>query len=462
MSIQKTITPIDNSVYLERPLSTQNEIDNVIENSKKSFQSWKSNSIDDRIKIINKFIDNLIALKPEVSKEICWQIGRPISQCGNELRGFEERSRHMVEIAKESLRDIPATKNDEFDNYIYKSPLGVIFVMAPWNYPIITATNTIVPALLAGNTIVIKHSSQTPRCAELISKAFDNTGLPEGVFQFVHTDHQACEKIIADPRIAHVVFTGSVRGGQEVKKYIGTRFINVGLELGGKDPAYVRSDADLNHAIENLVDGAMFNSGQSCCGIERIYVDQSIYKDFIDGFKTITEQYKLGDPSQEDTNLGPVVRLSAANFIRSQISEAEKQGAKRLIDESKFSIAKDDNCYIAPQVMIDVDHSMRFMMEETFGPAVGIMPVKDHHEAKQLMNDSPYGLTASIWTKDIDVAEKLGNKVNTGTLFMNRCDYLDPGLSWTGVKETGKGCSLSEIAYEHLTKPKSFHLKKKL
>ena len=460
MSIQKTITPIDNSVYLERPLSTQNEIDNVIENSKKSFQSWKSTSIDDRIKIINKFIDNLIALKPEVSKEICWQIGRPISQCGNELRGFEERSRHMVEIAKDSLRDIPATKNDEFDNYIYKSPLGVIFVMAPWNYPIITATNTIVPALLAGNTIVIKHSSQTPRCAELISQAFDNTGLPEGVFQFVHTDHQACEKIIADPRIAHVVFTGSVRGGQEVKKYIGTRFINVGLELGGKDPAYVRSDADLNHAIENLVDGAMFNSGQSCCGIERIYVDQSIYKDFIDGFKTITEQYKLGDPSQEDTNLGPVVRLSAANFIRSQISEAEKQGAKRLIDESKFSIAKDDNCYIAPQVMIDVDHSMRFMMEETFGPAVGIMPVKDHHEAKQLMNDSPYGLTASIWTKDLDFAKEFGRDIETGTFFMNRCDYLDPALAWTGVKDTGVGCSLSVLAFDQFTRPQSFHMRK--
>ena len=460
MSIQKTITPIDNSVYLERPLSTQNEIDDVIENSKKSFQSWKSTSIDDRIKIINKFIDNLIALKPEVSKEICWQIGRPISQCGNELRGFEERSRHMVEIAKESLRDIPATKNDEFDNYIYKSPLGVIFVMAPWNYPIITATNTIVPALLAGNTIVIKHSSQTPRCAELISQAFDNTGLPEGVFQFVHTDHQACEKIIADPRIAHVVFTGSVRGGQEVKKYIGTRFINVGLELGGKDPAYVRSDADLNHAIENLVDGAMFNSGQSCCGIERIYVDQSIYKDFIEGFKTITEQYKLGDPSQEDTNLGPVVRLSAANFIRSQISEAEKQGAKRLIDESKFSIAKDDNCYIAPQVMIDVDHSMRFMMEETFGPAVGIVPVKDHQEAKQLMNDSPYGLTASIWTKDLDFAKDFGREIETGTFFMNRCDYLDPALAWTGVKDTGVGCSLSVLAFDQFTRPQSFHMRK--
>ena len=460
MSIQKTITPIDNSVYLERPLSTEAEIDKVIESSKKSFQSWKNTSIEDRITIINKFIDNLIALKPEVSKEICWQIGRPISQCGNELRGFEERSRHMVKIAKESLQNIPATKNDEFDNYIYKSPLGVIFVMAPWNYPIITATNTIVPALLAGNTILIKHSSQTPRCAELIAQAFENTGLPEGVFQFVHTDHQACEKIISDPRIAHVVFTGSVRGGQEVKKYIGTRFINVGLELGGKDPAYVRSDADINHAIENLVDGAMFNSGQSCCGIERIYVDQSIYKDFIDGFKNLTEQYKLGDPSKEDTNLGPVVRLSAANFIRSQMAEAEQQGAKRLVDESKFSISKEDNCYVAPQVMIDVDHSMRFMMEETFGPAVGIMPVKDHHEAKQLMNDSPYGLTASIWTKDLDFAKEFGRDIETGTFFMNRCDYLDPALAWTGVKDTGVGCSLSVLAFDQFTRPQSFHMRK--
>lgn len=459
MSIQKTITPIDNSVYLERPLSTEAEIEKVIESSKKSFQSWKNTSIEDRITIINKFIDNLIALKPEVSKEICWQIGRPISQCGNELRGFEERSRHMVKIAKESLQNIPATKNDEFDNYIYKSPLGVIFVMAPWNYPIITATNTIVPALLAGNTILIKHSSQTPRCAELISQAFENTGLPEGVFQFVHTDHQSCEKIISDNRIAHVVFTGSVKGGQEVKKYIGARFINVGLELGGKDPAYVRSDADINHAIENLVDGAMFNSGQSCCGIERIYVDQSIYKDFIDGFKNLTEQYKLGDPSKEDTNLGPVVRLSAANFIRSQMAEAEQQGAKRLIDESKFSISKEDNCYVAPQVMIDVDHSMRFMMEETFGPAVGIMPVKDHNEAKQLMNDSPYGLTASIWTKDLDFAKEFGRDIETGTFFMNRCDYLDPALAWTGVKDTGVGCSLSVLAFDQLTRPQSFHMR---
>jgi acyl-CoA reductase-like NAD-dependent aldehyde dehydrogenase len=459
MSIQKTITPIDNSIYLERSLATDAEINKTLDTAKKGFEAWRRTSIDDRILVVNKFIENLIQLKPEISKEICWQIGRPISQCPGELRGFEERSRHMVEIAKESLQNIPARKNEEFDNYIYKAPLGVIFIMAPWNYPIITATNTIVPALLAGNSMVLKHSSQTPRCAELIDQALKNTGLPEGVFQFIHTDHSACQKIIADTRIAHVVFTGSVKGGQEVKKYIGTRFINVGLELGGKDPAYVRSDADLNHAIENLVDGAFFNSGQSCCGIERIYVDQSVYKDFIDGFKALTEKYVLGDPSNEGTNLGPVVRLSAANFIRAQMKEAESQGAKRLINESKFPIAKEDNCYIAPQVMIDVNHSMRFMMEETFGPAVGIIPVKDHNEAKDLMNDSPYGLTASIWTKDLDFAKDFGQSIETGTFFMNRCDYLDPALAWTGVKDTGVGCSLSVLAFDQLTRPQSFHMR---
>ena len=460
MTIQKTITPINNSVYIERPIASVNEINDILDKSYKSFSDWKNTSIEDRIVIINKFVDNLISLKEEVSKEICWQIGRPISQCGNELRGFEERSRHMVEIAKESLENIPARKNDEFDNYIYKAPLGVIFIMAPWNYPVITATNTIVPALLAGNTLVLKHSSQTPRCAELISKAFEGTGLPEGVFQYLHTNHQACEKIISDKRVAHVVFTGSVRGGQEVKKYIGTRFINAGLELGGKDPAYVRSDANLNHAIENLVDGALFNSGQSCCGIERIYVDQSVYKDFIDGFKSITEQYKLGDPSLEETNLGPVVRLSAAKFIRDQMLEAEKQGAKKLIDETKFSISKEDNCYVAPQVMINVDHSMRFMMEETFGPAVGIISVKDSKEAQRLMNDSRYGLTASIWTTDLDFAKDFGRNVETGTFFMNRCDYLDPALAWTGVKDTGVGCSLSVLAFDQFTRPQSFHMRK--
>ena len=458
--MQKTITPINNSLYLERPYLENSEIDKTIDTSVRAFKEWRQTTVQERIQVVNKFIDNLINLGEEVKKEICWQIGRPISQCGSELRGFEERSRYMVEIAEECLSDIVVKKNNEFDNYIFKAPLGVIFIMAPWNYPVMTATNTIVPALLSGNSVILKHSSQTPMCAELIAKALIGTGIPEGLFQYIHTDHSSCEKIISDSRIAHVVFTGSVNGGKEIKKYIGQRFINVGLELGGKDPAYVRSDCDLNHAIENLIDGAFFNSGQSCCGIERIYVDKSIFKDFVDGAKSLTEKYILGDPSDSNTNLGPVVRMSAANFIRSQMEEAIAQGANKIVDESKFEIASLDNCYVAPQILVNVNHEMRFMTEETFGPTVGIMLVENEKEAMELMNDSPYGLTASLWTKDFEFAKSFGKKIDTGTFFMNRCDALDPALAWTGVKDTGVGCSLSKLAFDHLTRPQSFHMRK--
>lgn len=458
--MQKTITPINNSLYLERPYLENSEIDKTIDTSVRAFKEWRQTTVQERIQVVNKFIDNLINLGEEVKKEICWQIGRPISQCGSELRGFEERSRYMVEIAEECLSDIVVKKNNEFDNYIFKAPLGVIFIMAPWNYPVMTATNTIVPALLSGNSVILKHSSQTPMCAELIAKALIGTGIPEGLFQYIHTDHSSCEKIISDSRIAHVVFTGSVNGGKEIKKYIGQRFINVGLELGGKDPAYVRSDCDLNHAIENLIDGAFFNSGQSCCGIERIYVDKSIFKDFVDGAKSLTEKYILGDPSDSNTNIGPVVRMSAANFIRSQMEEAIAQGANKIVDESKFEIASLDNCYVAPQILVNVNHEMRFMTEETFGPTVGIMPVESENEAINLMNDSPYGLTASLWTKDFEFAKSFGKKIDTGTFFMNRCDALDPALAWTGVKDTGVGCSLSKLAFDHLTRPQSFHMRK--
>jgi|TARA_B110000971_G_scaffold221767_1_gene270450 acyl-CoA reductase-like NAD-dependent aldehyde dehydrogenase len=460
MNMQKTITPINNSLYLERPYLENSEIDKTIDTSVRAFKEWRQTTVQERIQVVNKFIDNLINLGEEVKKEICWQIGRPISQCGSELRGFEERSRYMVEIAEECLSDIVVKKNNEFDNYIFKAPLGVIFIMAPWNYPVMTATNTIVPALLSGNSVILKHSSQTPMCAELIAKALIGTGIPEGLFQYIHTDHSSCEKIISDSRIAHVVFTGSVNGGKEIKKYIGQRFINVGLELGGKDPAYVRSDCDLNHAIENLIDGAFFNSGQSCCGIERIYVDKSIFKDFVDGAKSLTEKYILGDPSDSNTNIGPVVRMSAANFIRSQMEEAIAQGANKIVDESKFEIASLDNCYVAPQILVNVNHEMRFMTEETFGPTVGIMPVESENEAINLMNDSPYGLTASLWTKDFEFAKSFGKKIDTGTFFMNRCDALDPALAWTGVKDTGVGCSLSKLAFDHLTRPQSFHMRK--
>ena len=350
-------------------------------------------------------------------------------------------------------------KDSEFDNYIKKEPLGTIFVIAPWNYPFNTSVNSIVPSLLSGNTVILKHSSQTPLCAEQLFDAATKASLPKNIFQFLHLNHSSTSKVISDYRINHVLFTGSVSGGREIKKSIGTRFIGAGLELGGKDPAYVRSDCNLEHAIENLVDGSYFNSGQSCCGIERIYVDENIYNKFVDGFKSITEKYILGNPLEENTNLGPVVRMNAAKYIRAQVSQALNKGAKNIIDSNKFKADDGTNCYVSPSALIQVDHSMEFMKEETFGPTVGIMKVKNEEDAINLMNDSAYGLTASIWTSDKEFAQSMGSKIETGTFFMNRCDYLDPGLAWTGVKDTGIGVTLSVLGFDHLTRAKSYHIR---
>jgi acyl-CoA reductase-like NAD-dependent aldehyde dehydrogenase len=313
----------------------------------------------------------------------------------------------------------------------------------------------VVPALLAGNSVILKMAAQTPLVAERYAEAFKAVGLPPGVFQFLHMDHAQVARTIADPRIAFVAFTGSVPGGQAVQKAAAARFIGTGLELGGKDPAYVRPDADLNFAVENLVDGAYFNSGQSCCGIERIYVHKKLFKPFVDGFVQLTRQYRLGNPLEKETNLGPLVRTEAAENVRAQIKQAVKKGAKallRLKDAPKTP-------YLPPEVLIDVDHRMAVMTEESFGPIVGIQAVKDDDEAIGLMNDSRYGLTASIWTKDAEAALRIGERVDTGTWFMNRCDYLDPALAWTGVKDSGRGCTLSRLGLEAFTRPKSFHLR---
>jgi len=453
----KTITPIDNSTYVERNYATSNEIDKALDISKVSSSVWRNTSINERKKILTKFVDSFLENRNEIEEQLCKQMGRPISQCGGEMNGFEERARYMIDKSEQALENIVSKKNDEFDNFITKEPLGTIFIIAPWNYPYNTSVNSIVPSLLSGNTVILKHSSQTPLCAEQLFKAAKLSGIPDGVFQFLHLDHQSTSKIISDKRIDHVLFTGSVSGGRQVKKAIGERFINAGLELGGKDPAYVRKDCNLQHAIENLADGSFYNSGQSCCGIERIYVDSEVYNDFVDGMKSITEKYILGDPLKSETNLGPVVKLSAAKSIRLQVKEAISNGAKDIVQKINFKISEETNCYVSPSVLIDVDHTMKFMTEETFGPTVGIMKVRDEDEAAHLMNDSSYGLTACVWTSDKEFAEKFGPRISTGTFFMNRCDYLDPGLAWTGVKDTGTGVTLSVLGFDHVTRAKSYH-----
>jgi acyl-CoA reductase-like NAD-dependent aldehyde dehydrogenase len=375
---------------------------------------------------------------------------------------FEERARTMIRLAPEGLADVLPEARDGFTRFIRREPLGVTLVLAPWNYPYLTAVNAVVPSLLAGNSVVLKHSAQTPLCSERIVRAAEEAGLPEGVIQFLHMSHGLVADAIKDDRVKHVAFTGSVEGGRNVQHSMADRFISMGLELGGKDPAYVRKDADLAFSIDNVVDGAYFNSGQSCCGIERVYVDEAIYDIFVEGAVDLVRKYVLGNPLQNEVTLGPVVSLSSARDIQNQIDQAVAAGAKALIDPKDFPAASPGTTFMAPQLLVNVNHKMDVMYEETFGPVVGIMKVKSDEEAITLMNDSPYGLTASIWTSDEEAALRIGGRIETGTVFMNRSDYLDPELAWSGVKNSGRGCTLSKLGFEYLTRPKSFNFKNEI
>ncbi len=462
MSKLQCISPIDGSVYVERHLASNPEIQAALARAELAQQTWKRTPLRERIAIGRRAIDAFAARESQLAEELCWMMGRPIRYAAGEIRGFVERATHMADIAEGSLADIRLPDKPGFTRFIRREPLGVALVIAPWNYPYLTAVNAVMPALLAGNAALLKHSAQTPLCAERMVEAFAEAGLPEGVFQYLHLSHGETEALIRSPSIDHVAFTGSVPGGAMVERAAAGRFISVGLELGGKDPAYVRADADLAHAVETAIDGAFFNSGQSCCGIERIYVHESLYDAFVEQAVALVRQYKLGRSDDPQTTLGPLVRAEAADFVRTQIAEALEQGARAHIDPAEFPLDAPGTPYLAPQVLTNVNHEMRVMTEESFGPVVGIQKVASDEEALALMNDSEFGLTAAIFSRDVDAAMALADRVEAGTVFLNRCDYLDPGLAWTGVKYSGRGCTLSRVGYEQLTRPKSFHFKTQL
>ncbi|WP_417814199.1 aldehyde dehydrogenase family protein [Thalassospira alkalitolerans] len=455
----RTISPVDGSVYVERPLAGATEINKALDVARAAQAEWRRVPVATRQQILRKAVAAFVAKKDEIAAEISWQMGRPISQAGGEVAGFKERADYMIDIAPEALGDYNPGEKAGFNRFIRREALGVVAIIAPWNFPYLTAVNGVVPALMAGNAVVLKHSHQTPLCAERFAEAFEAAGLPKGLFQYLHLSHADAEKLMGDIRVDFVNFTGSVPGGHAVQKAVGSKFIATGMELGGKDPAYIRADVNLDHAVENIIDGAFFNTGQSCCGIERIYAHESVFDAFAEKAADLVSQYRLGSPIDTNTNLGPMVRTSSAAFVRGQVADAIRDGAKALVDPAKFAANKEGTPYLAPQVLINVDHSMRMMTEESFGPVVGIMKVKSDEEAIALMNDSEFGLTASIWTADEDVALSIGDRLQTGTVFMNRADYLDPALAWTGVKNSGRGCTLSKLGYESLTRPKSFHLR---
>ena len=452
----KCISPIDGSVYAERAVLSAEEARDVVEQAKDAQKAWAALPLAERIDAVNKAVAYIGKTSDRMVSIIANQMGRPV-RYGGEFGGFEERASYMASIAEEALAPIELEQSDSFIRKIEREPHGVVLVVAPWNYPYMTAINTVAPALIAGNAVVLKHASQTLLVGEHLADAFEAAGVPKGVFTNVILDHDTTSKLISERSFRFVNFTGSVGGGQAMERAAAGTFTAVSTELGGKDPGYVRADADLDAAVDTLIDGAMFNSGQCCCGIERIYVHESLFDAFVEKAVALVKTYKLGNPLNEDTTIGPMANVRFAKEVRAQIDEAVGQGATAHIP----TFAEDDGgAYVTPQILTNVTHDMRIMRDETFGPAVGIMSVKDDEEAIALMNDSEFGLTCSLWTDDADKALEIGRQLETGTVFMNRCDYLDPALCWTGCKNTGRGGGLSVIGYHNLTRPKSYHMKK--
>jgi acyl-CoA reductase-like NAD-dependent aldehyde dehydrogenase len=459
-SVAQIVSPVDGRVVAERPFADADEVDGAVASARRAQRQWRSAPLDERASRMLTFTDALLGMREEIVPELAWQMGRPVSSGGGELRGLEERARYMVALAAEALAPMHSPAREGFDRFIAREPLGVVLVVAPWNYPFLTAVNTIVPALMAGNGVLLKHATQTLLVGERFQMAADRAGLPDGLFRNLVLTHDETARVLAAGLVDQVNFTGSVPGGRSIERSIAGTFTGAGLELGGKDPAYVRADADLAFAVANIVDGAMYNSGQSCCGIERVYVDRRVYDEFVDAAVATTRRYVLGDPLESATDLGPMVNGRAADAVRSQVSAAIDAGAHALVGR----VAGDErdiagSPYCRPEILVGVDHTMTVMREESFGPVVGIMAVDSDDQAIELMNDSDFGLTASIWTRDADAVRALGPRLETGTVFMNRADYLDPSLAWTGVKDTGRGVTLSALGYHALTRPKSYHLR---
>ncbi len=449
--------PFSGEVVAEVPLATEAEANALVSRSAAAQRAWAKAPLAERIALCRAFVAAFEARGEEIARDITLQMGKPIAQSRNEVKGCLFRARHLIELAPDALAPEVLPPLDGFARKITHEPVGVVLDIAAWNYPLLIAVNVVVPAILTGDSVLLKHAARTPLCAEHFARAFADAGAPKDLVLPLHADHATVAQVIRRPEVGYVSFTGSVRGGHEVYRAVAAeRFVDAGLELGGKDPAYVAEDADLDHAVENLVDGAFYNAGQSCCGIERIYVHRSHYDAFVNAAVELVRQYRLGDPLDEATTMGPMATPDATSFLSRQVDEAKAKGGKVLCG-GKAATVNGKGRFFEPCVVADATHEMSLMVEESFGPVVGIAPVASDDEAVRLMNDSPYGLTACIWTGDPERADRVGAQVSTGTFFMNRCDYLDPALAWTGVRDSGKGVSLSRFGFLPLSQRKSWH-----
>lgn len=451
--------PYTLDVAVRRPLAESGEVDRALGAARAAARAFAAVAVKDRVALCLAAVARMEERAEAIAADITAMMGKPLRQARGEVGGMAKRARYMASIAEAALADTALPPQEGFERRTTRAPLGVVFNLPAWNYPLLTAVNVVIPAVLAGNAVILKHSPRSPLCGEHFADALRDAGAPAGLVQALHCDHEMAGKIMADPRVDHVAFTGSVAGGHKVyAQAAAARFIDVGLELGGKDAAYVAADADLEKAIENIVDGACYNAGQSCCAVERVYVHRSLYEKFVEGCVALMKAYRMGDPTAAETNMGPIAQPHHPAFIQAQIDRAVLAGA-RVVLGGKRTQVDGRGRFFEPTVLVDVDQRMDVMRIETFGPVLPILPVNSDEEAVALANDSDLGLTASIWTRDRERAERLARQLDVGTVYMNQCDTLDPALPWTGVKDSGKGSTLSALGFLHLTRPKALNFK---
>ncbi len=440
------------------PITDDDALSRVLDEARKAARELARLSVEERVALCNRALAKLEARTEEIAADITRQMGKPLSQARGEVGGMAGRWRHMQAIAKESLADIVLPPKDNFERRIAKEPLGVVLDLPAWNYPLLTAVNAIVPAVLAGNAVVVKHSPRTPLCGEHFARAFAEAGAPKGVVSAVFFDYERTERLVGDPRIDHVLFTGSVHGGHRMQAAARDRFLHVGLELGGNDPAYAAADCDLEKTVENVVDGAIYNAGQSCCAVERVYVHASIYDRFVALAEPLVRAYVMGDPRDPKTTLGPVAQPWHPKELEAFVADATTKGAK-LVTGGRAVAVDGKGRFFEATMLTDVPQDTELMKKESFGPILAIAKVASDEEALEKMNASSLGLTASVWTRDRDRAERMARALDFGTVYMNRCDALDPALPWTGVKDSGRGVTLSSLGFDALTRPKAIHFR---
>lgn len=430
----------------------------TLDRARAAARSFRTSTVGERIALCERAVAWMEANADSIASDITRMMGKPLDQAKGEVKGMAMRARHMASIAEESLKDIALPPKENFERRIVKEPLGVIFDLPAWNYPLLTAVNAVIPAILSGNAVIVKHSPRSPLCGEHFARAFEAAGAPAALVQALHCDHPTSERIVGDARVDHVLFTGSVFGGHRIQEAASKRFLHVGLELGGNDPAYVAPDCDLAKTVENIVDGAIYNAGQSCCAVERVYVHRSLVSKFLEAAEPLVRAYVLGDPMDSKTTLGPVAQPHHVAELEAFVDDAKAKGA-RIVAGGKRASVDGKGRFFQATLIADATPAMALLQRESFGPILPVAVVDSDEDAIAQMNASSLGLTASVWTQDRDRAARMARALEYGTVLMNRCDALDPALPWTGVKDSGRGVTLSQLGFDALTRPKAIHFR---